>query len=153
MLNLAQVQKNSISNELELQILAYQSNGVWKFDNSTVLHSADTAFFSEGTLVLLERSPDNSIDNIQPAKDWILNLLQKQSAQNQVDHQLVAAEQLKIEQWRQEITVQNLELNRRFLEIETRREQLQELEQSLKRDRQQLEELANSLKKEHLENN
>ena len=154
MLNLAQVQKNSTSNDLELQILAYQiDDGVWKFDNSTVLHPADTASLAEGTLVLLERSSDNRINNIQPAKDWILSLLQKHFKQGQIDHQLVAAEQSKIEQWRQEITVQNLELNRRFLEIETRREQLQELEQSLKKDRQQLQELANSLKKEDFENN
>lgn len=151
MLNLAQVKKNSTSNNLELQVLAYQTDeGVWKFDNSIILYPTETAFFTEGTLVLLEKKSDNSIGNIQPAQDWILGLLQKCLSQNEVNPQFVAAEQSKIEEWRQEITVQNLELNRRFLEIETRREQLQELEQSLKQDREKLQKLAGILKKEQL---
>lgn len=140
MLHLAQVQKNQTSSKLELQILAYQiDDSVWEVDNSTIIPLIEQAALLEGALVLLEKEPDNVITNIQPAKDWILSLLQKHHTKNAVNAQFIAAEQSKIEQWRQEITVQNLELNRRFLEIETRREQLQELEQSLKQDQEQLQ--------------
>ena len=146
MLHLAQVQKNSASGNLELQILAHQiDDDVWQVDNSTVIPLIEATTFSEGILVLLEKESDNTIISIQPAKDWVLSVLQKYLTKNAVNPQLLAEEQSKIEQWRQEITVQNLDLNRRFLEIETRREQLQELEQSLKHSQEQLQLLANSL--------
>lgn len=153
MLHLAQVQKNSTSGNRELRILAYQvDKTVWELDKSTVVPLQDSVSFPEGTLVLWDKNPDNnSLSNLQPAKDWIVNLVQKHLTKDAVDSQLVAAEQAKIEQWRQEITVQNLELNRRFLEIETRREQLQELEQSLKQDREQLQLWAASLQKKESE--
>ena len=153
MLHLAQVQKNPTSGNRELQILAYQvDKSVWKLDESTVIPLQDSISFPEGTLVLWDKNFDNnSLSNLQPAKDWILNLVQKYLNKDTVDSQLVASEQAKIEQWRQEITVQNLELNRRFLEIETRREQLQELEQSLKHDREQLQLWAASLQQKQSE--
>lgn len=153
MLHLAQVQKNPTSGNRELQILAYQvDKSVWELDKSIVIPLQDSVSFPEGTLVLWDKNSDNnSLSNLQPATDWILNLIQKYLNKDTVDSQLVAAEQAKIEQWRQEITVQNLELNRRFLEIETRREQLQELEQSLKQDREQLQLWAASLQKKESE--
>ena len=153
MLHLAQVQKNPTSGNRELQILAYQvDKSVWKLDESTVIPLQDSISFPEGTLVLWDKNSDNnSLSNLQPATDWILNLIQKYLNKDTVDSQLVASEQAKIEQWRQEITVQNLELNRRFLEIETRREQLQELEQSLKQDREKLQSWAASLQKKESE--
>jgi hypothetical protein len=147
MLNLAQVQKNQTSDKLELQILAYQiDENVWEVDNSIVIPIIEETSLIEGALVLLEKEANNAIFSIKPATDWILSLLQKHLTKNTVSPQFVAAEQSKVEEWRQEITVQNLELNRRFLEIETRREQLQELEQSLKQEQEQLQLMANRLK-------
>lgn len=171
MLHLAQVQKNSTSGNRELQVLAYQvDRSAWKLDRSLVIPLEDSVSLPEGMLVLWDKNSDcNLIDNLQPATDWILNLVREhltaegsqqrasswQDAErltkDAVDRQMVALEQAKIEQWRQEMTVQNLELNRRFLEIETRREQLQELEQSLKQDREQLQLWAASLQKKQSE--
>ena len=146
MLHLAQVQKNSTSGNLQLQILAHQiDDDVWQVENSTIIPLTEATTFLEGTLVLVEKESDHTISSIQPAKDWVLSLLQKHLTKNAVNHQFLAEEQSKVEQWRQEITVQNLELNRQFLEIETRREQLQELEQSLKHDQERLQLLANHL--------
>jgi hypothetical protein len=147
MLNLAQVQKNQTSGKLELQVLAYQvDENVWEVDNSIIIPLIEETSLIEGALVLLEKEANNAIFSIKPATDWILSLLQKHLTKNAVSPQFVAAEQSKIEEWRQEITVQNLELNRRFLEIETRREQLQELEQSLKQEQEQLQLMADRLK-------
>jgi hypothetical protein len=147
MLNLAQVQKNPTSGKLELQILAYQiEDSIWEVDNSTVIPLIEQTSLIEGALVLLEKEANNAIFSIKPATDWILSLLQKHLTKNAISPQFIAAEQSKVEEWRQEITVQNLELNRRFLEIETRREQLQELEQSLKQEQEQLQLMADRLK-------
>lgn len=149
MLNLAQVQKNPNSKNLELRILAYQiDDEVWEVNNSTIIAVEETNSLMEGMLVLFEKEANNLISNIRPATEWIVSVLQKYLTKNAFDSKFIAAEQLKVEQWRQEITVQNLELNRRFLEIETRREQLQELEQSLKQEQEQLQLMADRLKQE-----
>ena len=149
MLNLAQVQKNPNSKNLELRILAYQiDDEVWEVNNCTVIAVEETNSLMEGMLVLFEKEANNLISNIRPATEWIVSVLQKYLTKNAFDSKFIAAEQLKVEQWRQEITVQNLELNRRFLEIETRREQLQELEQSLKQEQEQLQLMADRLKQE-----
>jgi hypothetical protein len=139
MLHLAQVQTNSDSGEKELQVLArQQSENIWEVDNSDVFVLAKESSLGEGVLVLVEMGESRQIISIQEAKDWILSILQQYLTKNAIDSQFIEAEQIKVEQWRQEITAQNLELNRRSLEIETRREQLQELEQALKQDREDL---------------
>jgi chromosome segregation ATPase len=147
MLHLAQVQIDSISGEIQLQVLARQeSEYVWEVDNlETLLLSKETSL-CEGVLVLVEMDGDQQIISIQEAKDWILSILQQHLTKNAINPQFIATEQSKIEQWRQEITAQNLELNRRALEIETRREQLQELEQALKQDREELARLQEQIK-------
>ena len=139
MLYLAQVQPSPTSEELQLQLLAYQkSEYVWEVDNLEALSLTKETSLCPGVLVLVETGDEGQIISIQEAKDWILSLLQQYLTKNAIDPQFIEAEQQKVEQWRQEITVQNLELNRRALEIETRREQLQELEQELKRYREDL---------------
>ncbi len=139
MLNLAQVKIDPNSGQLQLQVLARQtSEDVWEVGNSETLLLAKESSLGEGVLVLVEIGDNQQIISIQEAKDWILSILQQHLTKNAINHQFIAAEQSKVEQWRQEITAQNLELNRRALEIETRREQLQELEQTLKQDREEL---------------
>ncbi len=148
MLYLAQVQKNPISQQIELQTLACQTTEtVWEVNNSQVFPLTKDSFLGEGVLVLVERQCNGEIISIQEAKEWLLSLLQQYLTKNAINPQFVEAEQNKIETWRQEITSQNLELNRRFLEIETRREELQQLEQSLKQEKEELEKLAKKLKK------
>ncbi|MDJ0898291.1 MAG: hypothetical protein QNJ55_05720 [Xenococcus sp. MO_188.B8] len=148
MLYLAQVQKNPISHYIELQTLACQiTENVWEVNNSDVFPLAKDSSLGEGVLVLVERQSNGEIISIQEAKEWLLSLLQQYLTKNAINPQFVAAEQDKVERWRQEITSQNLELNRRFLEIETRREELQQLEQSLKHEKEELEELAKKLQK------
>lgn len=156
MLNLAQVQIDSNSGKIQLQVLArQQSEYVWEVGNSDTLLLDKESSLGEGVLVLVEMGQDREIISIQEAKDWILSILQQHLTKNAINHQFVAAEQSKVEQWRQEITAQNLELNRRALEIETRREQLQELEQTLKQDREELiaqqQKLAESCQQKQVE--
>lgn len=147
MLYLAQVETKPSSAEIQLQVLARQeSEYVWSVDNSETLILTKESSLCEGVLVLVEISQERQVISIQDAKEWVLSILQQYLTKNAIDPQFIEAEQRKVEQWRQEITAQNLELNRRALEIETRREQLQELEQELKRDRLDLAKLQQQLK-------
>jgi hypothetical protein len=158
MLHLAQVKKNSTSGEMELQLLAHQqAESSWELGNLESLPLETDTCWQEGVLVLVECNSNQQIIKIDEAKDWILDILKRYQnlTQNAIAPEFVLEEQNKVEQWRQEITAQSLELNRRSLEIETRREQLQELEQLLKQDqeelakqKEELEKLADSLKNE-----
>lgn len=142
MLYLAQVEINSDSGEIQIQAIARQeSEYIWKIDNFETLLLTKESSLCAGVLVLVEIDQNQQIISIQNAKDWILSILQQHLTQNTINPQFIETEQSKVEKWRQEITAQNLELNRRALEIETRREQLQELEQELKRDREELDKL------------
>ena len=146
MLYLAQVEINPESGEIQLQLLASQeSEYVWSVDNSQTLPLTKESSLCGGVLVLVEVDDRQQIISIQNAKEWVLSILQQHLTKYAIDPQFIETEQNKVEQWRQEITAQNLELNRRALEIETRREQLQELEQELKRDREELDKLKAEL--------
>ncbi|ACK72598.1 hypothetical protein PCC7424_4228 [Gloeothece citriformis PCC 7424] len=158
MLHLAQVCKNPISGEVELQLLAHKtSDQSWEVSNiSSVTYPLNNQEFStEGLLVLVELTETQKILKIELAKDWILSLIEKYLIANTITPEWVEQEQERVEQWRQEITAKSLDLNRRHLEIETRRDQLQELEISLKQEKekldsrwQQLQQLQNDIQKE-----
>ena len=146
MLYLAQVEVDPDSEEIQLQILAHQeSEYVWEVNNYQTISLAKKSSLCEGVLVLVEIGSDRQIISIQNAREWVLNILQQHLTKNAINPQFIESEQSKVEQWRQEITARNLELNRRSLEVETRREQLQELEQELKRDREELDKLQAEL--------
>jgi hypothetical protein len=146
MLYLAQVEIDPNSAEIQLQVLARQeSEYVWSVDNSQTLFLTKESSLCGGVLVLVEIGQEQQIISIQDAKEWILSILQQYLTKNAINPQFIEVEQSKVEKWRQEITAQNLDLNRRALEIETRREQLQELEQELKRDREELAKLKEKL--------
>jgi chromosome segregation ATPase len=65
--------------------------------------------------------------------------IQKYLIPEVITSEFLHQEEVRIEQWRQEMTAQGLELTRRQLEIETHRDQLQELENSLKQEKEKLE--------------
>jgi hypothetical protein len=163
MLYLAQVQKNTTSGEMGMQLLACQtSDDIWQLSKTEILPLAEENNFNEGVFLLVECVDNKQVVSISEAKDLILNLLQLSVAKARLDSPLQTAstrsnpplleeEREKIEQWRQEITSQSLELNRRALEIETHREQLQELEQTLKQNSEKLIEEQKQLKQEREE--
>ncbi len=147
MLHLAQVQQNSTSGKMELKLLACQkSESIWHIGESHCLPLADNSW-GEGALVLVECGSQGQIINVKEAKDLVLSLLERYQSSNAITPQFVELEKAKVEQWRQEITAQSLELNRRALEIETRREQLQELEQILKQDQEKLAQKEEQVRK------
>jgi hypothetical protein len=140
MLYLAQVTKNSTSGEMELQLLAHQKKEEsWEIITNKSVPFNNIDLLSLGLLLLVEIGNNQEIIRIKKAKEWIVNIIDKYLKHPRITPELFQEEKEKIEQWRQEITAQNLDLTRRHLEIEIQREQLQELEAKLKLEKEKLE--------------
>lgn len=137
MLYLAQVQKQKLSGQVELLLLAHQqSTYKWEVDEQQKIVSVPEDFaFQEGVLVLLELSPQGEMQSLQDATSWVLELV-KTYLTSGVTPAFLKAETERSEQWRQSLTLQNQDLARRSLEVEARREQIQALEESFKRDKE-----------------
>jgi hypothetical protein len=136
MLHLAQVQKKGYLGKAGLRLLASQrSENVWAVNtDKEVILSSEANVYNENMLVLVEISGTHQILNIQDAKDWVLEIIQ-QYLLNGVTPAFLQQETERAEQWRQSLTLQSQELNRRALELEARREQIQALEEDLKREK------------------
>lgn len=140
MLHLAQVNKNTISGEIELQLLACQkTDKIWELTNGISLTFNNENCFPEGVLLLVDLGENKQIIKIEQATDWIINIIQIYLTEMAITPEFVEKERDRVEEWRQEITAQSLDLTRRNLEIETRRQQLQELEASLNQEKEKLE--------------
>ena len=137
MLYLAQVQKQKLSGQVELRLLAHQQTTYnWEVDEQEKLISvAEAIAFPEGVLVLIELSPQGEMLSLQDATNWVLDLV-KTYLTSGVTPEFLKAETERSEQWRQSLTLQNQDLSRRSLEVEARREQIQALEESFKRDKE-----------------
>jgi hypothetical protein len=139
MLHLAQVTKNILSGELELQLLAYQkSEFEWKFCKEKYIALNPQSTLNQGILILVELSANGQIIRLKEAKDWILNLIRQYLTNGDITPDFLAGEQTRIEKWRQELTVQSQDLTRIRLEIETRREELQQLEETFNLEKEKL---------------
>lgn len=139
MLHLAQVHQKNYSKS-GLRLLATQkAENAW-----TVAHEEEFVLstrandYSENSLVLVELSSTQQILNIREAKDWVLELVATYLV-NGITPAYLHQETERAEQWRQSLTLQSQELDRRTLELEARREQIQSLEEDLKREKKQLE--------------
>lgn len=150
MLHLAQVQKCSATDGIELALLATQtSEQEWAIDKRGTLLAetralATVALLGEGTLLLIDLDESGRVTHAEAATDWILSLVQQQASTG--NRRLLREEEERIEQWRQELTLQSQDITRRNLEIETRREQMEVLENSLKQEKEKLEALETALR-------
>ncbi|MFM2432106.1 MAG: hypothetical protein RLZZ511_3320 [Cyanobacteriota bacterium] len=139
MLHLAQVHQPAPSEPPELKLLAAQANGsAWTVLTGEVLLPPDQAAkVQPAQLVLADLTPDREVIQLQDAKDWVLEILQ--NLHETPMPAMLQEEVERAEQWRQSLTLQSQELDRRALEMEARREQIQELEENLKQERRDLE--------------
>ncbi len=143
MLYLAQVQKKGFLGKAGLHLLARQkSENAWTLvtDEDPVI-SSEANNFGEGVLVLVELTSNRQILTVKDAKDWLLDIIQKFLISG-ITPTFLQQETERAEQWRQSLTLQSQELNRRALELEARREQVQALEESLKREKKMIETLS-----------
>jgi hypothetical protein len=146
MMHLAQVQQQTLSAQPELKLLAAQeASDAWTVLTGEVLLPPDQAQqFSPSQLVLADLSDQREVIHIQDAKDWVVEIVQRYLAEGMTPT-FLQQEVERAEQWRQSLTLQSQELDRRALEMEARREQIQELEENLKREWRVLEEQRDHL--------
>jgi hypothetical protein len=143
MLCLAQVETKESVDQAELRILARQrSEHSWAIVNeSDTLSCVKATQYAQGSLVLLTLSDTHEVVEISDVKDWILDIIRTLLVTGMTP-QFLQEEFERAEQWRQNLTLQSQDLDRRVLELEARREQLEQLEDTLKREKKQMESLA-----------
>lgn len=140
MLHLAQVVENSLSQKLELHLLAVEeSPNQWNFCSEQYLLLPDDHSLSKGLLLLVEINNNKEIIRYRNAKDWLLNIVRDYLTNGvEKNSDFFLQEQARIEKWRQELTSESQDLTRIRLEIEARREELQQLEHNLSLEREKL---------------
>ncbi|MBH8563627.1 hypothetical protein I8748_15750 [Nostoc sp. CENA67] len=137
MLYLAEVQKQKGgllggSSKTELKLLACQrTDQNWSTVSEEVIAAEDASKLNDGALVLVELNPNRQVQRIQEAGRPLVNILQNFSRQLEK----FKLKEDEIDQWKQSLTFQAQEMNRREMDMEARLEQLQQMEEEF----QQLE--------------
>jgi chromosome segregation ATPase len=150
-LYLAEVQKQkgnlltsnllSSNTKTELKLLACQrTDQNWSTVSEDVIAAEEASKLNDGALVLVELTPNRQVQRIQEAGRPLVNILQNFSRQLEK----FKLKEEEIDQWKQSLTFQAQELNRREIEMEVRLEQLQQLENDCQQLEAQKEEIDNS---------
>lgn len=149
MLHLALVEKVASADKLGLRLIARQrSEYAWALISEQEFILLDGhSEYSEGTLVLATLSETGQVMQVDSAHHWLVDIIQT-FLKNGVTPAFLQAESERAEQWRQTLTLQSQDLDRRALELEARREQIEQLEESLKREKKQMESLATQYKEQ-----
>ena len=146
MLYLAEVQKQkggllSGGGKTELKLLACQrTDQNWSPVSEEVIAAEDASKLNDGALVLVEVNPNRQVQRIQEAGRPLVNILQNFSRQLEK----FKLKEDEIDQWKESLTFQAQELNRREMDMEVRFEQLQLLEEELQQLEQQKQEVDTS---------
>lgn len=146
MLYLAEVQKQkggllSGGAKTELKLLACQrTDQNWSTVSEEVIAAEDASKLNDGALVLVELNPNRQVQRIQEAGRPLVNILQNFSRQLEK----FKLKEDEIDQWKQSLTFQAQELNRREMDMEVRSEQLQELEDEVQHLEEQKQEVDTS---------
>ncbi|MBD0387627.1 MAG: hypothetical protein ICV54_14185, partial [Nostoc sp. C3-bin3] len=145
-LYLAEVQKQkggllSGGAKTELKLLACQrTDQNWNTVSEEVIGAEDASKLNDGALVLVELNPNRQVQRIQEAGRPLVNILQNFSRQLEK----FKLKEDEIDQWKQSLTFQAQELNRREMDMEVRSEQLQQLEDELQQLEEQKQEVDTS---------
>jgi hypothetical protein len=140
MLYLAQVYLGASSDEAGFRLLALQeAEDTWVvLPQEEFLLCDRAAALSPELLVLTEITVEQVVATVKDAKPWILQILQQYLSLG-ITPEALQQEVERAEQWRQSLTLQSQELDRRALELEARREQIQSLETDLTREKKKIE--------------
>jgi chromosome segregation ATPase len=145
-LYLAEVQKQkggllSGGAKTELKLLACQrTDQNWSTVSEEVIAGEDASKLNDGALVLAELNPNRQVQRIQEAGRPLVNILQNFSRQLEK----FKLKEDEIDQWKQSLTFQAQELNRREMDMEVRSEELQQLEEELQQLEEQKQEVDTS---------
>jgi chromosome segregation ATPase len=145
-LYLAEVQKQKGgllggSSKTELKLLACQrTDQNWSTVSEEVIAADEASKLNDGALVLVELTPNRQVQRLQEAGRPLVNILQNFSRQLE-KYKLKEDE---IDQWKESLTFQAQELNRREMDMEARLEQLHEMEDEFQRLEAQKQEVDSS---------
>jgi chromosome segregation ATPase len=145
-LYLAEVQKQkggllSGGAKTELKLLACQrTDQNWSTVSEEVIAAEDASKLNDGALVLVELNPNRQVQRIQEAGRPLVNILQNFSRQLEK----FKLKEDEIDQWKESLTFQAQEMNRREMDMEARLEQLQQMEEEFQRLETQKQEIETS---------
>ncbi|TBR59048.1 hypothetical protein B4U84_24665 [Westiellopsis prolifica IICB1] len=152
MLYLAEVQKQKGGllgggGKTELKLLACQrTDQTWSAGAEEIITAEEASKLNDGALILVELNPQRQVQRIQEAGRPLVNILQNFSRQLEK----FKLKEEEIDQWKESLTFQAQELNRREIEMETRLEQLQQMEEDFQRldaEKQEVETSRTDIKK------
>ena len=135
MLYLAAVDKGTFRRPC-IQLLAKQvSDRSWVAVGEETLPIEDSSNISAGMLVLVEVNSNRQVQKLREASREIVGTLQAFSRILEKNK----GQEEEIEQWKQSLTFQSQELNRREVELETREDELQQISEQYKQYESDLE--------------
>ncbi|MDP5337543.1 MAG: pilus motility taxis protein HmpF [Nodularia sp. (in: cyanobacteria)] len=143
MLYLAEVQKQKGGllgggAKTELKLLACQrTDQNWSTVSEEAISAEDASKLNDGALVLVEMNPNRQVQRIQEAGRPLVNILQNFSRQLEK----FKLKEDEIDQWKESLTFQAQEMNRREMDMEARLEHLQEMESEFQRLESQQQEV------------
>jgi chromosome segregation ATPase len=155
-LYLAEVQKKTGfigSGKPELKLLACQrSENNWSAvtGEETLTAPDDASSYNAGALIMVEVSGNRQVQRHYDAGRTLASILQNFSNLSKKSK----TQEEEIEQWKQSLTFQSQELNRRELELEARQEQVEQAEADLEQldaQRQELDQLRQTLETQQQE--
>ena len=152
MLYLAEVQKKTGfigSGKPEFKLLACQrgENSWSAVPGDETLSAPDDAAYNAGALVMVEMTNNRQIQRHYEAGRSLVSILQTFSNLSKKSK----TQEEEIEQWKQSLTFQSQELNRRELELESRQEQVEQAEadiEQLEGQRKELQQLKDQLQQQ-----
>ena len=133
-----------------LQLLARQIDDyLWeKLPKDKSVETSIAPGVGNGALVLVEVEEEVfRVTAIEDATPWIMTLVEQFLSQG-ITPDFLAKEAERAEQWRQSLTLESQEVERRALETAARRDEIQELERNLKIAREELEQREQEKEKE-----
>lgn len=115
----------------ELKLLACQRSELsWSaITSEEIIPAPDDLNYSAGALVMVELSAGKQVQRHAEAGRQLVSILQNFSRLQEKSK----TQEEEIEQWKQSLTYQSQELNRREMEIEAAQEQLQQIEEDFER--------------------
>lgn len=136
---LAKVERAAFLGNAVLQLLARQvSEYLWEtLSREKTVETELSLGVGDSALIIVQLDAQHQVVGVEDAVPWVLHLVDTFLSQG-ITPQFLAEEAERAEQWRQSLTLESQEVERRALETAARRDEIQELEKSLKLKREEL---------------
>ena len=138
---LAKVERASFLGNAVLQLLARQVDDyLWeRLPQEKSVETSIALGVGDGAVILVDMDPDaDKILAVEDVVPWLLTVVEQFLSQG-VTPEFLTQEAERAEQWRQSLTLERQEVERRALETAARRDEIQELERNLKTAREDLD--------------